>query len=114
MSHKYINICVIKQEMSGGILLVSILFVCVIHRTATSPTYPSVLNVTKILSLNAINNPWKEDKFPFINSKVYLNDLAIHVTVKEPKVVKAVIGPKEARKLTGIVTLKSIGRNRGI
>ena len=56
-------------------------------------SHQPLLNVTKILSLNAINNPWREDKFPFINSKVYL---AMHVAVKEPKVVKVVIGPTGA------------------
>ena len=86
------------QQLSARNRVVAILFVCIIHRTATSTSYLSVLNVTKILSLNAINNPWKEDKFPFINSKVYLNDVAMPMAVKEPQVVKVVTEPEDARK----------------
>ena len=82
-------------------MLLSILSICVICKeAASSPDYPRVLNVTKIISLNAI----------FINSKVYLNDLAMHEAIKKPKVVKVVIGPKDAGKSTGIVTLKKYWR----
>lgn len=95
------------------ITLWSILSICVIRKAASSPDYPRVLNVTKIISLNAINDIWQEEKFPFINSKVYLNDLAMHVAVKKPKVVKVVIGPKDAGKSTGIVTLKKYWRQQG-
>ena len=40
---------------------------------------------------------------PFINSKVYLNDLARQMAVKTPQVVKVIIGPKDAGKSTGII-----------
>ena len=100
-----------KTGMRGCTL--RILSICVIRKAASSPDYPRVLNVTKIISLNAINDIWQEEKFLFINSKVYLNDLAMHVAVKKPKVVKVVIGFKDAGKSTGIVTLQKYWRQQG-
>ena len=60
--------------------------------------------------LNVINDIWQEEKFLFINSKVYLNDPAMHVADKKPKVVKVVIVPKDARKSTGIAMLQKYWR----
>ena len=88
------------------LILLRILCIWAIRKAASSSDYPRVLNVTKIISLNAINDIWQEKKFPFINSKVYLNDLAMHVAVKKPKVVKVVIVPKDTGKSTGIATLQ--------
>lgn len=105
-----------KTGMRGcTLILLSTLSLCVIHKAASSPDYSRVLNVTKIISLNAINDIWQEEKFPFINSEVYLNDLAMHVAVavKKPKVVKVVIGPKDVGKSTGIVMLKKYWRQQG-
>lgn len=76
----------------------------IVQLLTTGQGFPTAANISHIFTRKT-GDPWRQDLCPFINSKVYLRDLAEHVAVKMPQFVKVIIGPKDAGKSTGIVKL---------
>ena len=62
---------------------------------------PPVVNITS-LSMEVVDDPWVSRKFPFIDSKRYLQDLAKYVEDPTFRHAMIVIGPKNGGKSKGI------------
>ena len=84
--------------------ILTTLLLCVMIQTITGHDFPPAVNVSDIFTWKT-DDPWKQGKCPFINSKQYMEELAEHVAMEEPIHVKLIIGPKDAGKSTGIMKL---------